>query len=296
MILLAGATGSLGSEVAKELAKKNKKFKCLVRETSDVKALEEIGALLVYGDVRDRESLKEAIKGVTGIISTFTLGRQRKGITYRDVDYEGNKNLIELLKENGGGKYVFISSLSVNADSVFGLFKVKHEIENLLKSSGLDYTIFKPSGFFTDFTMTAGVVLKRHIYPAVGGRNLKIQGIYQGDIAFCVVDSFSNEKASKQVVPIGGPEVITAKDAAAIYSELLERKIRILPIPAIIPRAIAWTFDLFTGQKYKIHALLKAMMRDSISDNTRLLSIFDIDFKYLREYLEEYLRERNSIS
>ena len=120
---------------------------------------------------------------------------QRKGITYWDVDYQGNINFIELLKENGGGKFVYISALRVLLQLRFQLYKVKKLIEDALKLSGLDYTIFKPSGFFSDFTTAAKFVQKVHLLPAMGWGDHRIQGIHVEDLAYCVIDSLSNSKA-----------------------------------------------------------------------------------------------------
>ena len=63
MILVAGATGLVGSEVCRRLSRRSRKVRALVRETSDAakkKALQESGVTLVVGDLRDRDSLVAA--------------------------------------------------------------------------------------------------------------------------------------------------------------------------------------------------------------------------------------------
>jgi uncharacterized protein YbjT (DUF2867 family) len=250
-----------------------------------------MGATLCYGDIGDRDSLKQVMEGVTGVISTHTQGISKKDVSVWDIDYQGNKDLIELLVENGGGKFVFISSLSVSLDSPYILFTIKCMIENMLALSGLDYTVFRPAGFFSDFTMSAKMVKKYHIYPAIGGKDHPLQAIYQGDIAFCAVDSLSNPKASNQIFPIGGPEQLTSGDIAAYYAEFLGHKVRIVPVPAAIPKTIAKVVDAFTGNRYNIYGMADAFTKVNVSDNKKLLDTFDIELQTFEPYLKEFLEK-----
>ena len=292
MILVTGASGTLGKEISRQLAQKKHNFRCLVRKSSKVRELEEMGTNLCYGDVTDRKSLKDAMKGINSVISTHSLGMQKKGITYWDVDYQGNINLIELLKKNGGEKFVYISSLGASLNSRFQLYKVKQLIEDSLKISGLDYTIFRPSGFFSDFTMPAKIVKKYHFYPVMGWGNNRMQGIHMRDIAHCAIDSLSNSKASNQVFPIGGPEVLTFKKIISIYSKVLGYKIRIFPIPITFQKVVGWIIDTFTSYRYDIQGFVDAFTKESICDNELLSKAFDIKLKTFEEYLRNFFQKK----
>jgi uncharacterized protein YbjT (DUF2867 family) len=289
MILLTGASGTLGNEIARQLNQDQRDFRCLVRKTSNVKNLEALGAQLYYGDVTDTESIKQAMKDVTCVLSTHSLGIQKKGITYWDVDYQGNLALIQSLLDNGGGKFVYISSLGASLASSFQLYRVKQLIEDALMVSGLNFTVFKPSGFFSDFTMSAGMVKKYHLYPSMGWGNHKIQGIDVENLAFCVVDSITNDKANNAVFSIGGPEALTFKGVAAIYSKLLQHTVRILPIPTGLQKTVGWVVDAFTGYRYEIQGFIGAFSHDSVCDNGPLLGTFDISLTRFEDYLADFL-------
>jgi uncharacterized protein YbjT (DUF2867 family) len=289
MILLTGASGTLGKEIARQLIKGKRDFRCLVRKTSNTKELQAMGANLSYGDVTDPASLKQAMQGVTNVLSTHSLGIQKKGITYWDVDYQGNLALIQSLLDNGGGKFVYISSLGASLASSFQLYRVKQLVENALKVSGLHYTVFKPSGFFTDFTRSADMAKRFHLFPAMGWGNLKIQGIDVGNLAFCVIDSITNDKANNSVFSIGGPEVLTFKSVAAVYAKLLRHNVRILPIPTGLQKMVGWVVDVLTSYRFEIQGFIDAFSHDSICDNGPLLNTFDIRLKRFEEYLGDFL-------
>src|SRR6266498_5156146 len=98
-VLVAGATGFLGSEICRQLVVKNKNVKGLVRGTSDpnkIARLKELGVETIEGDLKNKDSLENALHGVSAIISTVssTLSRQ-EGDSIQSVDDEGQNNLID---------------------------------------------------------------------------------------------------------------------------------------------------------------------------------------------------------
>lgn len=291
MILVTGASGTLGKAIARQLKEAGMPFRCLVRPTSQRAELEALGASLSLGDVTDRGFLSESMDGVESIISTHSLGIQKKGSTYWDVDYQGNCNLIELLKANGGRKFVFISALGASLNSPFSLYRVKQLVENALTVSGLDYTVLKPSGFFSDFTRAARLVQRYHILPAIGSGNHQVQGIAVDDVARCAIDALTNDRASHQVISLGGPEILTLKKVAHLYAVLLGHPVRILPIPIPLLRILGWTVDTLTSYRHEIQGLVSTFAQDSLCDNKPFLDIFPHTLKTFEAYLNEYLAQ-----
>ena len=110
-VFVAGATGFLGSEICRQLIAKNKNVKGLVRSTSDsnkVAQLKESGVETIEGDLKNKDSLENSLRGVSAIISTVssTLSRQ-DGDTIQTVDEEGQINLINGAIAAGVSQFMF---------------------------------------------------------------------------------------------------------------------------------------------------------------------------------------------
>ena len=144
MILLAGSTGILGSEICRQLTAKQKPVKALIRKTSapeKISALKQIGCSLVEGDFKDKVSMLNACKGCDTVITTVssTLSRQ-EGDNIQTVDQEGNLNLIAAAKEAGVKHFIFISFRHKYATEN-PLTEDKRSAEQAIISSGMSYTI-----------------------------------------------------------------------------------------------------------------------------------------------------------
>jgi dihydroflavonol-4-reductase len=112
---ITGATGFIGTHLVKRLAQTEHELCCLVRKTSHVGELEELGATLVTGDVTDRASLLEGMKGcdwVLNLANIYTLWEPNKQV-YTDVNVEGTRNVMECALETDVSKVVHVSTYAV---------------------------------------------------------------------------------------------------------------------------------------------------------------------------------------
>lgn len=111
-ILLAGSTGYLGIYIAKELQQRSCFFRAIARnptklEQNDIKANEMLEAELTGPD-----SIRECCKGIDIVISTVNITKQKDGLTYMDVDYQANMNLLKEAKRSGVKKFIYVSVLN----------------------------------------------------------------------------------------------------------------------------------------------------------------------------------------
>ncbi len=107
-VLLAGATGYLGRFITQELIARNFETRIVVRNKEKVN-IKAPNLEIIEAQVTEPESLKDICKDIDVVISTVGITRQKDGLTYMDVDYQANVNLIDEAKGNVVKKFIYIS-------------------------------------------------------------------------------------------------------------------------------------------------------------------------------------------
>ena len=261
MHVLIGATGFLGSAVAEEMVKRKLPVRCLVRKDADTAHLQNLGVELYEGDARDIDSLRKVMDGAESVISSFTtrIFMRPKALDFWQNDYQGNLNLIQLAKEQKVKKYIFVSYWGLAKFGDFEHGKVKKTVEDLLKVSGLDYTIFRVTTLATDMSALLGESLKRRGWsPMFMKREEKVRPILLGDLAQCMVDALVNKKASHAVVEVAGEEEYTFVALCDLFSRVLREKVRFIFIPPQLAYFLAAVVDSVTGKAYNAKGLVSA--------------------------------------
>ena len=235
MILVAGATGLLGSEIVRRLTARGEQVRALTRVTSapeKVERLRRMGAQIVQGDLRDPQSLLAACTGVDGVISTVTtIVTSQPGDSFEATDGQGTKSLIDAARKSGVSKFVFVS-FDTTKSPENPLSRAKHDAEEHLKMSGLDYTILHP-------TMFCEIWLGPMLFADTEAGTAKVYGkgteklryVAVADVAEFAVQSLTNPSASKAVIPVGGPDEISQRDAVDLFEECFGKKFNVVEVP-----------------------------------------------------------------
>ena len=244
-VLVTGATGYLGRYLVKELNKQGYRVRALARNSNKLDDLSELIDEVFEGEVTKPETLNGICDGIDVVISSIGITRQKDGLTYMDVDYQGNKNLLEEAKKEGISKFIYVSVF--NAEKMKNLkgIRAKVKFEEELKRSGLDYSIVYPNGFFSDMLDYLQMAKKGRGY-VFGSGEYRINPIHGEDLAeVCVNAADGDEKE----INVGGPDILTHNEIVAIAFESLNKKIKISKIPIWLRNFILATLRLFTSVK-----------------------------------------------
>ena len=291
MHVLLGGTGFLGGAVAEEMVRRKLPLRCLVRKGADTAQLRKLGVELYEGDARDVDSLKKVMDGAESVISSFTtrIFMRPKAVDFWLNDYQGNFNLIQQAKAQKVKKYIFVSYWGLAKFGDFEHGKVKKAVEDLLKSSGLDYTIFRVTTLATDMSALLGESLKRRGWsPMFMKREEKVRPILPKDLARCMVDALDNKKASHAVVEVAGEEEYTFVALQNLFSRVLRKQVRFIFIPTKVAYGIAAVVDSFTGKVYNAKGLVSAFTGGSTCDISQMQEMFSITQGSFSHYLEAY--------
>ncbi|MGI8617593.1 MAG: SDR family oxidoreductase [Gemmatimonadaceae bacterium] len=236
MILVAGATGVLGSEIVRRLRERGESVRALVRESSapeKIAALQKAGAEIVRGDLKDAGTLRDACNGARAVISTVTsITTARDGDSFAATDANGTRNLVDAVSACGGEQFVFVS-FDTTKSPEGPLTAAKREVEEHLKRSGLTYTILQPSLFMESWL---GPMLFAD--PAAGTAKVYGEGTHKlryvavADVAELAVQCIGNPAARNAVIAFGGPDEISQREAVRIFEEEFGKPFEVIEIPA----------------------------------------------------------------
>ena len=110
-VLVAGATGYLGHFVCRELRARGYFVRALVRSPHKLDRLWDVTDEIVHGEVTKPETLNRVCENMDAVFSSVGITRQKDGLSFRDVDYQGNLNLLEEARRAGVRKFVYVSVL-----------------------------------------------------------------------------------------------------------------------------------------------------------------------------------------
>ena len=281
-ILLAGATGYLGGHIAKELVKKSYPVRALARNSEKLKQ-KNIGlAEIIQAEITQPDSIKGCCKGVEVVISTVGITRQKDGLTYMDVDYQANMNLLQEAKRNGVKKFIYVSVLNGENLRHLKMCDAKELFVDQLIKSGLEYCIIRPNGFFSDMTEFYTMAKKGRAY-IFGDGELKMNPIHGEDLAVVCAEAIDKPDLE---IKVGGPETLTHNEIAALAFEALGTKPKIAHIPNWVRVTILKMVRLFSGSKVygPIEFFMEVMAMDMVAPG------------YGRHTLGEYFTNLNHVN
>jgi len=263
--LVAGSTGYLGRFVIKELKKQDYWVRALARNAKKLDDLGEYIDEVFEGEVTKPETLKGICAGIDVVISSIGITRQKDGLTNMDVDYQGNKNLLDLAVENNVSKFIFVSVINAHLMKDLKGIQAKILFEERLKDSGLDYAIIRPTGFFSDMFEFFKMAQKGRAFVFGNGKN-KINPIHGADLAEVCVN-FLNKPVKE--INVGGPETVTFKGVAELAFKVLNKKAKISTMPTWMIRIILLLMRTFTSSKTygPVEFMAAIMTMDVIGDS-----------------------------
>lgn len=249
-VLLAGASGKLGSEILDELKKRGIRARALVRDARRLSVEGDSQAMEIFtADARRAETLAGACEGVDAVVSamgaSLSLSRT-KGGGYMEVDYLANKNLLAEALRAGARKFVYVSVYGADVLKGTTYAEAHGRFERELSASGIEHAFVRPTGFFYVFAEILKMAARGRAV-VIGEGDARTNPVHEKDVARISVDAL---KGNERAISAGGPRVYTRREIAELAFEALGREPKIASLPAGLMRAIISPVRFFDRRLY----------------------------------------------
>ncbi len=262
-VIVAGATGYLGSYLVGKLLEQGHHFKAIARNVKKLQAMGLEKRQIIMAKVTQPSSLRDKITGAEVLISTVGITRQKDGLTYMDVDYQANMHLLAEAQRAGVRKFIYISAVNGDQMRHLKIMEAKEKFVDALKASGMDYTIIRPNGFFSDLKDFLVMAKSGRVY-LFGDGNYKLNPIHGADLAEMIVESI---RSSQKEIEVGGPDILTQNEIAELALKALGKSVKVMHLPDWIRRAMISLLRTFTSSRtYGPYEFFLSMMaQDNIA-------------------------------
>jgi uncharacterized protein YbjT (DUF2867 family) len=239
--------------------------------------------------LRREQDIKKACQGVKYIISAHGSGNDALSL-----DYRANIELIDQAKVQGVEHFVFISVLAAERGYEDApVFKAKRAVERYLQSSGLDYTILRPSGLASNLLPLAERFRETGLYLLIGDSKNRTSIISTDDLARIIVDSLTVAKARNQILPVGGPEILLRDDIPKIFSRIFNKEPIIINVPLFAVDSFRGALGLFNSSAQTSLGTFRTLLANEFfctsEEITNLESIYNFQLETLENFLRRYL-------
>lgn len=213
MILVAGGTGTLGTQVVRLLTEGGRRVRVLTRDPARAENLEGDLVEIVSGDLRDPGTLEQALTGVETVISAVQGFVGTGGVSPQTVDAEGNINLIRASRAAGVEHFILISVQGAGPDHPMELCRMKYRAEQELRDSGLSWTIIRPTAYMETWGQVIGAPLIKNGKTRIFGRGTNpINFVSAHDVARFVERAVTDPAMRGVALDVGGPENISLRE------------------------------------------------------------------------------------
>ncbi|NMG10934.1 SDR family oxidoreductase [Brasilonema sp. UFV-L1] len=286
MFLVTGATGGIGRTVVRLLREQEKQVRAFVRLTSRYGELEHRGADIFIGDLRQEKDIQKACQGVQYVISAHNSDGDALSL-----DYRANIELIDSAKANQVQHFVFISVLGADRGYEDApVFKAKRAVERYLETSGLNYTILRPTGLASELLPLAERFRETGFYLLIGDPKNRTSIVSTDDLARIIVDSVTVEAARNQILSVGGPEILTREDIPKIFSRIFNREPLLINPPLLAVDALRGAFGFFNPQAQKALGTFRTILANEFFCTKEEIAQLEAMFNFQLETLESFLR------
>jgi uncharacterized protein YbjT (DUF2867 family) len=244
-VAITGGTGFVGRHLAKALVERGHEVTLIARgfDRRDPSAYEITNTGFFRADLSSVDELVQALGACGAVAHCAGINREIGKQTYDRIHVTGTRNLVEAAHRAGVGKLAMLSFLRARPSCGSGYHESKWAAEEIVRASGLDYTIFKAGVIYgRGDHMLDHISHALHTFPAfalVGFQDKPVRPLAVEDLSRALIASLTEGRLSKQTVAVMGPEQLTLGDAVQRVGGVIGKRPFYFRAPIVFHRLLA---------------------------------------------------------
>jgi uncharacterized protein YbjT (DUF2867 family) len=239
MLLLTGATGTVGSALLRRLTARGEPVRCLVRDPRRL-GPERVRVQIALGDLADPPSFRHALRGVDTVVHLAASIRDQPRGSIEELNGVATWRMVQAAERAGVQRFIFFSALSTSSFSPARFLRAKALAERSVTESGLPHVIFAPSLVYAPhdkwLTLLERLALLLPVMPMPGRGRALFQPIWADDVADCVVAALDGRADDGRRYELAGPDTLSHEQIVRLALRSVGRRRAIVPVPQPVVR------------------------------------------------------------
>ena len=252
LAIVFGGSGFVGRHIVRALARDGWRIRVAVRRPDLAGFLRPLGVVgqiePVQANLRDPDSVAAALEGADAVVNATGIQRQSGRQTYEAVHAAGAGAIARAAAAAGIGRLVHVSGVGADPRALNPYIASKGRGEAAVREASPAAVILRPSVIFgpeDDFLNRFGALARAlPALPLFGGGATKLQPVFVGDVALAARAVIGDAGAAGRTYELGGPEILTLREIAALTLRIVERRRALVPLPFALARLVAWSTEV----------------------------------------------------
>jgi NADH dehydrogenase len=251
MLLLTGATGTVGSALLRRLTAGGIPARCLVRDPRRLGA-ERVRVQIALGNLADPPSFRHALRGVDTVVHLAASMRDQPSGSIEELNGVATWRMVQAAERAGVRRFVFFSAMNASTFSPSRFFRAKALAERAVAESGLRHTIFAPSIVYAPgdpyLRILERLALLAPVMPVPGSGEALFQPIWAEDVADCVMAVLDGrDEQGRTRYELAGPDTLSHETIVRLALRSFGRRRALVHVPLAIVRRALRALEILVG-------------------------------------------------
>jgi len=300
-VLVTGATGFVGREVVQQAHQVGHSVCILVRDPCAGRARElaaQTAAAVSAGDILEEGTLPTAFQGTDAVIHLVGIISEVGRSTFENIHTKGTRNVVDAAQRSGVKRFLHMSALGTRPKAASRYHQSKWAAEEIVRQSGLEYTIFRPSLIYGPednfVNLFSNIARFSPVLPVMGSPSARFQPVAVEVVAAAFVRALGEPKSVAQTLDLCGPEIFAFPELLHQILQVTRRTRWKVRIPLSFARLQAAFLEvLYRGLLRKAPPLsrdqLIMLQEDNIGDCRKAEDMLGLKQRRFREGIRAYL-------